>query len=821
MLLKLSLSHLWREKHYPEFKIMALALFLAVFAVSTLLILTQTIRQSIIGDASTLLGADLVLESPTPIPPTYEQTAQSLGLATSKVIDFLSMVSAADKSVLAAISAIEGTFPLRGTVSVNQANQTKTQHEPPSSLHVWLADTLAFKLNSTKGDNLSIGDASFVNDGTLIQRPVALSDSSVLAPVAYVNASDLAKMAVIQPGSRVTYRLLIAGKPDSIAEFKKISKHDDSITWVSAQEGRPGINRIVSSAARYLVVILLIQMLLGGVAIALCVNQYRLRQQHNIAIWKSFGAHNNLILNLQLISLTLLALVVMGFAISAGYGASFLILQKSQLAYAILEMNWEGGVLGALSGLLIFLGFGIGPLWELKHVSPLQLLQNQERPAAKIGWVFAVVAVCLLGILFSAYLQESEVALRLALQVAILSGIAFAIAYFLWGGFQRLSTIGPLTWRFGVAYMVRHKSLSIMQWFVFTLVITLLLLLQIIQRDFVGGWKEELPRETPNTFLINIQQGDIPALSQWFEMHHKKAIFYPMVRGRMSHINGQSIEEINQKSQDKKGLQRSLNLTWMRDLPADNQFLAGIPWGDVKDGQALISIEKRFSDKQGLQLGDTLSFQIAQMQITAKIAQIRSVQWESFKPNFFVIFPPKVLDDFPHSYITSVYLPFDEKQALISMIRNYAEISMIDIDGLLQDARAVVDKITSALQGLLILVFSLGVLIMFASILSCLKERLHESAMLQVLGANRRLVAKVLLIEFGVLGLLSGVVGSFMAYVIASDLARQYFDFSLKINVSMFGISVLSSMIAVLVFGLLGTRKVFQVSPLWLLRQTN
>lgn len=821
MLIKLSFLHMWREKHNTEFKIMAAALFLAVFAITTLLVLSQVLRQSIIGDASTMLGADLILESSDVIPDDYQQYAYQQNIQTATVVDFFSMMQAKDSAQLTAVSAISGDqFPLRGQVKIKEKNQSITKHGPPPSGHIWLEESLALKLNVHENEEVTIGDASFIIDGLLGQRPMALSDSTVLAPVAYVNAEDLAKMAVLQPGSRATYRLLLSGSDIQLTAFKNYFTQSSNITWITATEGRPAINRMIMYSQRYLAVILLIQVILAGTAIALCAHQYSLRQQRNMALWKSFGASNKTIVGLQFLSLSLLSFIVLALAIATGYGVAIVLLQLSDYSYALSQINWQGAQYGGGTGLLILIGFALGPLWELREVSTLQLLQRRELKG-RLSFLTAILAVFCLMLLFYFFLQEPEVALRLGMQIAGLSTLIFAIGYVVWQGFGLVSQYGSIPWRFGMSYMVRHKSSSITQWFVFMLVIMMLLLVQIIQKDFISSWKAQLSNTTPNYFMLNIQSSQLDELQKWFIDNRIHDVhFYPIVRGRMSSINGISLEEINKDEKEKKGLQRSINLTWMKSLPKDNHVEQGVEWEKVREGELAISIEKRFAQRQSLKLGDSLGFSIADKEVSAKIVQIRTVQWESFKPNFFVIFPPKVLDDFPHSYITSVYLPASQKDSLISLTKKYVEISVIDIDALLTKAREVIDKIASAVQLLLMLVFIFGVFIMYASILSSLKERLKEGAMLQILGANKKFVLKVLLIEFGVLGSLAGLAGSVTAYFIAQDLAHRFFDLSLTINTGWFLWCMLGSVIAVVIFGLVGARKVFQVSPLWLLRQT-
>lgn len=822
MLLHLAILHLWREKNNPDFRILALALWLAVFAVTTLSCLTQSLRATLLGEASELLGADLIVESSLPLDPALLQFAQEQGLRTSFMVEFYSMVMVNDKMQLASINVFDSSFPLRGELIISSNDTSQVKLAPPPVGEIWIEEDLALKLNAKQNAAVTIGYAKLKMTGIIHQRPLAVSDSSALASVAYVNALDLVTMGVLQPGSRATYRLLVAGNDKQLQRFRDHFKETSpDVNWITPQEGRSALTRTISYGKRYLAIILLIQVLLAGTAIAICAHQYSLRQQKTVAIWRCLGASSRTIVGLHILILLILSAVVLAFSIVSGYLVAGSILYYAQrLGFYATQLGGQGALLGALTGVVMLLGFAIPPLLRLRHIPPIQIIQQQRVVLfdAVKSYVFAFLA---LGILFASFLGEHDVAIRLGAQILCLGLVTFVLAYGLWYCFEPLCRIGPLPWRFGVSYMVRHKWQGITQWLVFTMVMSLLILVQIVQHDFINLWQGQIPAFTPNYFLLNIQEEKIISLKEWFERQDIKNVqFYPIVRARMSHVNGLSLFGPNKLSTS-SGLDRPINLTWMRQFPSDNKVISGKKWEEVLDGQSLISVEASFANRQHLKLNDTITFQIAQDFITGTIVQFRTVEWETFKPNFFVIFPPKVIDQFPHSYITSFYLPPEKKPLLVPLIQKNVETSLLDIDAFLHKARQLIAKISFALEVLLGLVFILGVVIMYASLLSTLKERLQESAMLQILGANKRLVAKVLLIEFSVLGVFSGVVASSMALALAHDLAHNIFSLPFGLDFTWMIVGIVMSTIMIAVFGLVGARAVFRVSPLWLLRQTT
>ncbi len=817
MIFRFALVSLWRSRKSAEFRILGAALGLAIFSVTLLTCLTQALSDIFVKDAGAMLGADLVIESPHSLPPTLLQAIDKTGLAYSESVEFFSMLSSEGSLQLANVNAIAMPFPLRGQLVVATQNQAqKSINQIPQSGEIWLETSLMNKLDATLNQSLQVGNMTLKITGVIQQYPLALSSSNLLAPIAYVNFQDLEKMAVLQPGSRATYRILIKSDVLNNVDIQQAvaSYIPKDANIITPQKGRRGLSNTIMKVEQYLSIILLIQVLLAGIAVGMCSHEFSLKQKRSVALMRCLGASSTTLFSIHIIELLLLALLMMIIGIGAGYGAAQLALSYAKATgFHGAVLNLQGGLLGGLTGLLLLLGFALPPIFELRKVPPSQIFQDAF--VKKIGLHFSSYALAILTLLslFFLFVSEPDVALQLAIQTYLLGAIAYGLAWIIWLFFKPLSQIGGLTWRFGLTYLIRHKNQSISQWLVFTIVIMLLLLLQMIKQDFLHQWRAQLPKETPNYFLLNVQSEQILPLQNWLQQKGIKNVeFYPIVRGRMSHINGELLGQNH-------GLSRSLNLTWMSQLPKDNQIMAGEHWIPELSGQPVISVEQSFAQRQNLHLHDTVGFQIDEKLVTAKIIQIRSLEWTSFKPNFFVIFPDNILNDFPHSYITSIYVSNSQKLAIMSLTKEFVEISMIDIDELLLSIRNMIDKLSLALEGLLVVVFALGILIMYASLLMSIKERVQESAMLQILGANKTFIAKMLIVEFGLLGLFSGVVGSLMAMLIAKDLAARYFDIILILNMKWFLWGTLLSTLVITLFGLIGTRSVFRVSPLWLLRE--
>lgn len=813
-----------RKKNAPGFKILAFALGLSVFSVTLIFNLTLGIKTILFRDASLLLGADMILESPDPLSEKVKTLAHQQGLETAELSDFFSMVVAGQKMELATVSAIKGNFPLRGKLGIQGAQLKKEERGPPPSGEIWVEDGLLIQLGISLGDTLTVGEMPLTVSGVIRERPIATSDWSAFTSFTYVNEQDLEKMKVLQSGSRATYRLLVAGPEEALMKFQIAAKKmlNTEIKWVTPSSGRAAVDRTLKFAERYLSLILLIQVLLAGMAIALTAHQHSLRMQREVALWRCLGAsHRSVILN-HVQGYALLALGVMGVSISLAYFATYEIVQYAkQWGDYAFPLHWQGIGIGVGLGLLLLGGFGLPPLMALKQISSKIILQQAEQSELKINITWYVVSILLIILLFAGAISDKEIALKFSAQIIVLSAVVFGFTYALWNAWEPISKKGPLAWRLATSYLIRYRGPAVLQCVVFTLVIMLLILVYIFQSDFLKSWKAELPPSTPNYFLLNIQAEEVDNIQVWFSQKGINEVkFSPIVRGMLTEINGEAIDKLRHNGRS-RGLNRPINLTWLRELPEDNKLIDGVEWNTIPNNVSKITVEKEFADRQGVKVGDTFTFDIVGNDVKAEIVQIRTVQWESYRPNFFVIFPPGVLENYPHSFMSSLYVAVTEKPFMFELVRDYPKITVIDIDAILEKVRYFTGKLALALTALLSLVGALGIVIMYASILSTLKERIHESALLKILGGQNKLIRRIFFTEFMMLGAISGFLGSIASLFIAHYLAKYFFlvPFSSQLKWIMLG--TVGGLVMVPLFGMLGAKEVFSASALRLFRQTQ
>lgn len=793
MLLKLALWQAWREKNHSVVRILAAALWLAVFSLTTLGCLAYLLERLIARDAASLLGADLILESSSPIPAVYRQQALEQGMRATLMQEFFSMLAREEQLQLAAVVALDNTFPLRGELIVEQQT-VGAQFAPPRVGEIWLEPSLALKLKVKQAQEISVGNGIFKVNGWITQRPLTTSMTPLLAPLAYINAQDLPQIALLKSGARVTYRLLLAGTPQQLQAFHQHFNQTPEINWITPQSERSALSGLMVQARHYLAILLFIQVLLSAIAIAICAHQYSLSQQKMVALLRCLGARSTFVVAQQMIALSLLALCVITSSIAAGYGVVWLI-QKLQPSLAMVSLRAKEGWLAALLGGMILWGFAFPPLNQLRAITAMRILQVRPLWSKTHGVSYGMTLLGMVALL--AVGGQKVIPFHLAIPLMLFVLLTGVSAWGLWALLARLTR---LQWKISLCYLVHNKWQTIMHWVVFTLVFTLLLLLQIIQHDFMRLWQAKLPASAPNYFFINIEPQQIDALQNWFHHHQvEKTVFYPMVSARLMQVN-----------EEMRAYHRPLNISWVGSQ--SNSITS------TGSKVASISVEEGFAKQQQLKLGDILTFQIEQQPVKGRITQFRQVEWASFQPNFFIIFPPKVLEQFSHSYITSIYLKPEQSDLLPKLISQYPEISIVDIQSILTQSKKMLDKLSFALQGILMGVLGLGVLILYASLAASLKERIQQSALLQILGASRTLVVKMLLIEFCLLGLFSGIMASLIAQGIAQRLSHLL-SIELFWQLKWIGWGMMSGVLSMTIFGMIGARAVFQVAPWWLLRQ--
>jgi putative ABC transport system permease protein len=480
-------------------------------------------------------------------------------------------------------------------------------------------------------------------------------------------------------------------------------------------------------------------------------------------------------------------------------------------------------VFGMATGLLTLTAFALPPLLHLRQVPPLRVLRRDLGGLAAPSVLTYVLGVAALAGLLLWQAGDLRLGLYvgggLLLTFAALAAMALALVR----GLNLLRGHTGMAWRFGLANVARRARSSIVQVLAFGVGIMSLLLLTVVRDDLLGMWQGRLPPEAPNRFLINIQPDQLEGLRAYFDGHGiATPRFYPMIRGRLVAINGAPVSADDyEDGRARRLVEREFNLSWASEPQDDNRIVAGRWWGAADAGRGLFSVEEGIAETLGIRLGDSLTYDIAGEEFTARVASLRKVQWDSFQVNFFVVAPPGVLDAFPASYITSFYLPDGRGELLASLAREYPNVTVIDVSAVMAKVRDIIRRVTQAVQYVFLFTLLAGLMVMFAALQATQRTRQREIAVLRTLGARHRQLRLALVGEFVILGVISGLVAAIAAGTTGFVVAVYVLNLPYAFNPWLPAIGLLGGGAGVGLLGYLGARRLLATPPMAVLKATG
>jgi putative ABC transport system permease protein len=823
--LRFALRNLWRDFKSGELSVLLLALTVAVLSLTAVGFFTSRISQGVRAQAAEVLAADLRLESPNLIAERYFSEAHARGLRSARILTFPTAIFSGDASQLAALNAVTADYPLRGHVRIADApfGAARTTDRIPGRGEVWIDARIIAQLKLALGTTLRIGAATFRVTEVLDYRPDQGTGFVNLAPAALLNYDDVPSTQLIQPGSRVTYAALFAGPAASIADFRDflVSAKAPGERLREVDESSRQLNSAIDRASRFLNLASLASVLLAAVAVAMGARRYAARHIDTVALMKCMGASQAFVLAISIIELTLLAVFAVAIGSLLGY------LAQSGLAWVLRDLIRTALPAASLAPLPIALGtvlamligFALPPLLQLKSTPPARVLRKSvSAPPLRYGSSYALALAALFAILWSLVRDTELVLWVLAGTLGV--GLVLTLA-----GYGLVRLTGRLrggvgvAWRYGLANVSRRGGGSVVQIVAFGLGLMVLLLLAVVRSDLLADWRRSLPADVPNNFLINISPEERQPLEDFFRLHGLgQPAMYPMVRARITAINSRPSGSLKFHDSGRGFLEREQNLTWSAALMEDNQLIAGSWWTPADTGKHLVSISTEYQEALHLQVGDTLSFDVAGEPLTVQVASIRKIRWDSFRPNFFLVFPPGLLDGAAGTYMTSVFLTPAQRPALVDLVRRFPTISVFDVDAILKQIRDIMDRASLAVQYVFLFTLAAGVVVLLAAVQSTRDERRYESAILRTLGASRGTVLQGVAAEFSALGFLSGTLAAFGATVVGWALARWLFSLQYTLDPWLWVVGLVCGTILVGLSGTVATRRVVNTPPVHTLR---
>lgn len=837
-----SLRMLRRDARAGELRLLVAALVVAVAALTAVGFFADRVRQALDREANQLLGADLLLTADHPWAAAVADGARARGLRLAETRTFPSMVSLGEgaelHAQLAEIKAVGAGYPLRGALRVApglNAPDAPAQGIPAPGA-IWVDERLASALAARVGDTLAVGSASLRIDAVLTLEPDRGVNFFSVAPRLLMNLADLETTGLVQPGSRLAYRLLLAGEPQAVRAFRtaleKNLARGERIE--DAQNGRPEIRTALDRAQKFLGLSALLTVVLAAVAVALAARRYMQRHLDPCAVMRCLGATQAYLLRLYLWQFAVLSAFAVLAGCVLGYLAHFALYAwlADLLATPLPPPTLLPALQGMAVGLLLLFGFALPPLLQLKRVSTLRVLRREFTeggvPQLRLlgGYAFGLLALAGLMVWVAGDIKLGAWVVGgfcgALLVFAALARLAIRFAASLRGGVHGASAgKGGIGWRYGLASLERRSAASVVQIVALALGFMALLLLTVTRGDLLDAWRRAVPADAPNRFVINIQPEQLESVRHFFAADGLAPELAPMVRGRLTRVNGAEVSAASFEDERAKRLvDREFNLSYRRDLPTGNSQVAGRWFSPAEQGGAagVASVEDGLAKILGLQLGDRIEFTIGGESVEVRMVGLRKLDWDSMRVNFFVLTPPAVLQPYPASWITSFHLPADKADFVNRLVHAFPNLTVVDVAAIVRQLQTIMDQVAQAVQFVFLFTLAAGVIVLYAALASAAEERRYELAVMRALGARRDQLRGALLAELAAVGALAGLIAALGAIVVGQLLAHNAFQFEVAVDYWLLPAALLGGALLVTSAGWFAATRLLNAPPMEALR---
>ena len=788
-----------------ELKWLLVALIISVSALTSVSFLADRMHRAFEFDARQLLASDLLIAADQPLPAQLIEEAQSRQLRIAQTVVFPSMATAGEHSKLASLKAVSPEYPLRGSLQVEQVNSQAPTLSPVSGT-VFVEPALLTNLHTKVGDSLRLGDRQFLISGVLTRELDRGAAFMNFAPRVMMSLDDLKSTGLISLGSRVTYRLLLAGSDNQIAAYQQWAnryietQNFRGLRIETLENAQPTMRKTLEKAEQFLSLIALLTAMIAAVAIGLSARRYMVGQADACAALKCFGATRDVILKKQIKTLLTLGVVAAIVGSTLGYLVQEVL---TGLLGNLLLGNLPSISIGPILWSILFtwvllFGFAGPPLLGLANVSPMRLIRKEfELATLATAWV-ALLAITTCAFLIWVAARDWKLALWVGLSFAGAIVIFSAAAR---GVLWLLSKINPQNFalRFTITAMGRRAGFAVMQITALGIAMMAILMILLLRQDLLNAWQGNIPVDAPNRFMINIQGDQKVGITQTLEAGGvSKPDFSPMVRGRLVELNGRDISSADYSEENAKRLiDREFNLSYTEQLPLGNRIVSG-KW--ISGDSPQVSIETGIAKTLKLKLGDQMTFEVAGEKISAPITSLRKLDWGSMRVNFFVIMPPSQLSALPQSWITSYYQNPNKETLDFQLSQAYPNLTLVDVSASLKQIQDVLNKLSAALGLLFAFTIVAAILVLIAAIAATQDERYRNAALLKAMGASRAVLTQIARIELLVIGFTAGLLAGIASGLAAWALGRfvMEIEFNAFAQAILMGVSfgVIASMAA-------------------------
>lgn len=815
-----ALRLLLRDLRSGDILTLIIALIISVSTVTAISLFIDRLQLSFEKESASLLAADRLIRSDDPIPQDWLDKASALSLEQAENTSFRTMIFAGEALQLSLLNAVTDSYPLRGQFLVDETpfGGGQSTRQPPKAGEIWLSSRLASLLNVQMGEEVEVGETTLTVSGYLVRDPGSSSSAFAVSPRAVMNMTDLDATGVIIPGSRVRYSLLLAGEQEALQEYENWVQPqlDEGQRWRTPIQKGERIGDTIGKAQSFLLLAGTLAVILSGIAIALASSRFVKRHLMQVAVLKTLGATPATLIKTFLIQFSVLFVAGVAVGLTIGWFLQGLIssVLADLMSTALPEPSPNRLWLGIATGFVSMLAFCLPLMQRLIKISPMTVLQPAIRLEHNTLLIYGIGFIGMFGLMClytQGFLLPSIMTLAIAGIALLVSVLGFAV--FRLG--RSLTSGATSGWQIGLASLYRRLVPNLFQLLVFTLIIMLGLILVGIKTSLISDWQRQLPADAPNHYLFNVQADQIDPINQITEeLQVPHSAWYPMVRGRVISVNGTAIQSLYPEGRGEPELyERELNLTWADTIGKGNRLVKG---DFDADG---LSVEQSAALEAGVGLGDMFEINIGGNVVTLPITSIREVDWGSMQPNFYLILPKATLQDYTANFVSSVFISDSNAQAFYRAMAQFPTVSMLNVGELLKQIQTIISQLSQAIQLVLICILAAGGLVLLASVRATLEERLEEGALLRVLGARKALVQQSLFVEFGALGLFSGVIAAAGAEACLYALQVFVFNAQASWHPMLWGLGPIIGVSIICAIGLSASRTVLKVPPMHLLRE--
>lgn len=831
----------WRDSRASrrQLALFSLSIVLGVAALVAIGSFRDNLRQAVVDQSKTLLGADLAVVSRQKLTGGVRTFLDGLAGEQARETAFSSMIvfpTRGGQTRIVQVRALEGGFPFYGEAVTEPASALGRLQTGGTAV---LEDSLLAQFDLHIGDPVRIGDATFTIAGALKKIPGESPAVAMLAPRVYVPLSALEETHLVQPGSLVRYRTYFKFQPErdveALVRELRDRFRDAQLGFDTVENRKRDLGRALDNVESFLNLVGFIALLLGAIGVASAMHVYVQQKIATIAVlrclgataWRSFAVYLVQGMGLGLLGAGLGAGVGLGvqFALPVVFG-SFLPLD------ARIFLSWRAVACGVGAGLVICLLFTLLPLLAIRRVSPLRALRTGfGEPAPErdpLRWaLYGLIGAAVLGFALwqtDRWQRGLGFALALAAGFGVLVGTAKLVA---WAArrwtFRRL----PYVWRQGLANLYRPQNRTVLLLVALGLSAFLVLTLYLTHESLLAEFRGSTGDERPNLLFFDVQDDQLAGLDALLRFAgvavRQEA---PIVTMRIKALKGRPVEDWLRDREPGRGgwaLRREYRSTYRGRLADTEKVVAGTFVGRVDPGTPLVpvSVEEGLAKELQVQVGDEITFDVQGVAIRTRVGSLRTVEWQRLQANFFLVFPEGVLEAAPKFFVVATRVSSPDRSAAVqqAVVRVFPSVSAIDLGLVLQTLDGIFDKVSLVVQFMALFVAATGVIVLAGAVLTGRFQRVRETVLLRTLGATRRQVQRIMLAEYGVLGVLAAVTGTVLAVGADWLLVRFVFHTRLTLPPWLLFATVVAVAGVTVITGLLASRGVCDHPPLEVLRQ--